>query len=216
MKGSFPLVLGSAFQELLRKARAGCGQALGVLFQSYQEPLLETAKAALLPRLRRRCGPSDLVQEAFLKAKRSFEQFAGESEEEWRAWLCRILRNSLRDFFKKHAEAAKRDVGQLRSPCRFEEQMIASAALPETDALRREEEQALRDALDALPEASRRVVILHYQNHSFREIARELGCSKDTARRAFIEAFMQLQDRLLQRQSEGADGSERSAPDRQG
>ncbi len=63
--------------ELLQAARAGDTQALGGLLELYRNYLRLLARLQVGHRLQGKADPSDLVQEAFLAAQRSFPQFRG-------------------------------------------------------------------------------------------------------------------------------------------
>src|SRR5262245_61222726 len=77
---------------------------------------LRRAAAALLDsRLHGKVDPSDVVQDALLKAVANREQFRGQTEAERRAWLRRILANTLADAVRRFLVGRKRDVGREQS-----------------------------------------------------------------------------------------------------
>ncbi|HMF11160.1 MAG TPA: sigma factor, partial [Gemmataceae bacterium] len=76
---------------LLRFARAGDDEALGLLLEMYRPYLSLLARVQLGRRLRGKAGASDVVQDAFLGAHRDFVQFRGETEHEFLAWLRQVL-----------------------------------------------------------------------------------------------------------------------------
>src|SRR5690349_4176955 len=82
--------------------------------EDYREYLRMLARLQLEPRLRGKLDPSDIVQEALLKAHEKREQFRGKSEEERAAWLRSILANTLIDVARKYG-AQVRDVAAERS-----------------------------------------------------------------------------------------------------
>jgi RNA polymerase sigma-70 factor (ECF subfamily) len=59
-------------------------------------------------RLRAVANPSDLVQHTFLEACRDFARFEGTTEEQWRAWLRRVLARNLATLAERHLRAKKR------------------------------------------------------------------------------------------------------------
>jgi RNA polymerase sigma-70 factor (ECF subfamily) len=61
----------------------------------YRQYLRNLARARLGRGLWAKIDPSDVVQEALLKAHRAFEQFRGTTERELAAWLKAILNNTL-------------------------------------------------------------------------------------------------------------------------
>src|SRR4051794_30828184 len=66
------------------------------------------------PRLARKLDASDLVQETLLRAHQCRSQFRGQTPEELRAWLRRILTTTLLDAVRDLGRA-KRDAGRERS-----------------------------------------------------------------------------------------------------
>src|SRR5690348_7072097 len=98
--------------QWLAEARAGSREALGQVLEVFRGYLLLIADRELDPRLRAKGGASDLVQETFLEAQRDFVGFHGDSAEELRAWLRRLLLNNLANFTRQYRERAKRDVGR--------------------------------------------------------------------------------------------------------
>jgi RNA polymerase sigma factor (sigma-70 family) len=109
----------------------------------------------------------DVVQEATLRAYRSFEDLRGA---DGKAWLLTIVRNC-------HLTAAKQR--QRRNlvplPQDDEEQgneLVASAPDPQTLAIRRDDQRMLQRLLTALPDEQREVLILReIEDMDYREIA---------------------------------------------
>src|SRR5262249_27519194 len=77
--------------ELLQAARAGDRPALGRLLELYRNYLRLLARLQVGRRLRGKADPSDLVQEAFLAAQRTFAQFRGSSDRELVDWRRQIM-----------------------------------------------------------------------------------------------------------------------------
>src|SRR6516225_2661748 len=96
----------------LAEARAGSREALGQVLETFRGYLLLIADRELEPELRAKGGASDLVQETFLEAQRDFSRFHGNSAEELRAWLRRLLLNNVANFTRQYRERAKREVGR--------------------------------------------------------------------------------------------------------
>lgn len=154
--------------------------------EQYREYLRMLARLQLDPILRSKLDPSDIVQEALLKAHEKREQFRGQTEEERIAWLRSILANTLIDVARKYG-AQGRDVAAERSletalyesSARLERLLAADDASPEQHAVRDEDLLRLADALAQLPEDQRTALELkHLGGHSVQAIAEEMGRSK--------------------------------------
>src|SRR5262245_7270734 len=88
--------------EWLAAARAGSCEALGQALESCRGYLLCIAAERLPDGLGAKAGASDLVQQTFLEAQRDLPGFHGESDEEWRAWLRRLLLNNLANLVRDY------------------------------------------------------------------------------------------------------------------
>jgi RNA polymerase sigma-70 factor (ECF subfamily) len=106
----------------------------------------------------------DVVQEAYLRAYKSFGRFHGE---DGRAWLLAVVRNTCYTWLKHHR------AHELMVP--FDEQVHGTgsdAMNPERLFLRKTNAEVLRAALEELPVAYREVVILReLEGCSYKEIA---------------------------------------------
>jgi RNA polymerase sigma-70 factor (subfamily 1) len=137
----------------------------------------------LLARLRLRFLPgtldaSDIVQDALLKAHARQGQFRGHSEGEWRAWLRRILANTVTDAIRDPAnEPMIRDALE-KSSMRLEAWLAAEHTSPRGKAQRQELLIRLADALGQLADEERTALELRYLCEpalSLPEIAKQLN-----------------------------------------
>src|SRR5262245_14524332 len=135
-------------------------------------------------RLQGKVNASDVVQDTLLKAHANREQLRGRSEGELRAWMRRILANTLTDLVRRYLQGKKRDVGQ---ECSLEELVQRSSASlaglladarpgPEELARQGEELVWLAEGLAELSEEQREAVRLrHLHGLSVGEVARTMG-----------------------------------------
>jgi len=188
--------------EWLAAARAGSCEALGQALESCRDYLLYVAAARLPPELGAKASASDVVQQTFLEAQRDLPRFHGESEEEWRAWLRRLLLNNLANFVRDYHGTAKREVGRevaleggssdgaIREPA-------SPSPTPSSEAVARETAEAVEAALAHLPEDYREVLRLRQQERlSFAEIGARMGRTDRAARMLWVRAVERLREVL--------------------
>jgi RNA polymerase sigma-70 factor (ECF subfamily) len=183
----------------LGEARGGSAEALGLLLEQYRQYLLLVAQRELDPALRAKGGASDLVQETFLEAQRDFPQFAGSTEDELRAWLRRLLLNNLGTFTRSYRGTAKRAIGRevnlgpTDSRPGLIDGLAGSGPTPSRLAMARELGEAMKNALDRLPDDYRQVILLRYEEgRSFEEVGRALGRSAEAVRKLWARAMERL------------------------
>src|SRR6516162_9215304 len=105
---------GSA-DDLLQQARRGDREALGRLLEAHRMALHRLAEGQLGERIEVRVAASDIVQQTFLEAHRSFQQFAGQDARELTAWLQGILDHKVAGAVRDHTLLLKRDVRREQS-----------------------------------------------------------------------------------------------------
>jgi RNA polymerase sigma-70 factor (ECF subfamily) len=149
-------------------------------FRSYLEVL---ARVHLDPRLRGKLDPADVVQQALLRAYTAWPEMKSPEQPVLAAWLRRILARTLADVVK-HYDRDKRAVDLERSLEADLERsasglagwLAADQTSPSQAAIRNEEMLRLADALAALPEPQREVVVLkHLRGWTLQRIAEHLG-----------------------------------------
>lgn len=139
----------------------------------------------------------DIVQDAILRAYRSFADFRGVSP---RAWLLAIVRNchaTWRLQRRRAPQAASFLPGAEGETPDDAAELLIDADTPESILLRRTEAEAVRALLEHLPEPLREVLVLRELDElSYREIAEVAGVPVGTvmsrlsrARRLFADLW---------------------------
>lgn len=141
----------------------------------------------------------DIVQEAFLRAYRSFESYRGGDP---RAWLFAIVRNCCHVWRqqgrrKTRFEQPMSDEGGGDTDEASEREFASEEDTPEVALIRRSEQQRVRAVIGKLPESMREILVLReLEDLSYRQIAEIIDAPIGTvmsrlarARREFSEAW---------------------------
>jgi RNA polymerase sigma-70 factor, ECF subfamily len=202
--GSRSSVSGDRVSALLGRARRGHGSSIGALLQLYRNYLVVLAATQIERRLQPRMSPSDVVQEAMLRAHANFAQFRGTTEGELVAWLRQILVNSLAKFVEQHMLAARRDVRREvsierlgkaleQSTVQLAAMLPADAKSPSMAAQQREDAVLLADRLAQLAPDYREVLVLrNLQGLPFEDVAQQMNRSTSAARMLWLRAIEKL------------------------
>lgn len=193
--------LSDRLEALLEAARAGSADALGELLEQARSYLLCVANAKRNALLHAKASGSDLVQDTFLQAQCIFDRFRGNSREELLAWLRAILLNKLAMFNRQFLATDKRRVERevsldaASTPARGH---AWDTPTPSNLAEQGEQAEAVRRAIDRLPEQYRQVIVwAQWEQLSFAEIGQRLGRSADAARMLWSRALDRLEQQLL-------------------
>ena len=180
----------------------------GPTLERYRTYLRVLARLHLDPRLHGKLDPSDVVQQTLLEAHKDREHFRGQTPAERAAWLRQILARNLANAVRDLGRG-KRDVDREHSleeavnasSARLEAWLAAEQSSPSARAERNEEAVRLAEALAALPEAQREVVVLrHCHGWSLAEISRHLGRSPSAVAGLLHRGLQQLRDQLHERE----------------
>lgn len=175
-------------EELLARARAGDGDALGRLLEMYRNYLGLLARVQIGRRLQKKVDAEDLIQDTFLDAHRHFGRFRGTSEAELVSWLRQILAGNLANLLRRYYGTQRRDIrleqelaDDLDQSSRaLNPALVAPHSSPSQRASRREQAVLLADVLKGLPDAYREVIILsHLEGLKFPDVAQRMGRTVD-------------------------------------
>lgn len=188
--------------QWIAAAQQGSQEALGQALEACRQYLLLIANRHLDPELRAKVGPSDVVQETFLKAQREFVRFHGSTEQELLAWLKAILLNNLANVVRDYRATDKRQLAREVPLAEVPDEELLSSALAQTETpsgqmTAREQADEVDRALAQLPEPYRQVIALRNEERlSFEEIGQRLGRSAEAARKLWARAIEALQQLL--------------------
>lgn len=132
----------------------------------------------------------DVVQEAYLRARKFFDGYRGGDS---RAWILRIVRNTSYTFLQKN-RSRENDI-------EFDEKVHAAEDMPpdaEAALLQSIESRQLREAIEALPANFREVLILReFEGMSYKQIAEVIDAPIGTVMSGLARGRAQLRAGLL-------------------
>ena len=136
----------------------------------------------------------DVLQEATLRAYRSFEDLRASDA---KAWLLTIVRNchltAIRQRQRRNLVPLPDDHGECAN------ELVANTPGPEAVAMQRDEQRTLQRLLAALPEAHREVLVLReVEDLDYREIASITSLPIGTVMSRLARARASLRTRWLQ------------------
>jgi len=189
----------SESSRLFRQAREGSPEAIGRLFERYGDRLHALIRLRLGPQLRRRLESRDILQATLLKAFQGIDRFDGSESASLMAWLGRIAHDEICDQADFHGR-------QKRAAAR--EERLATGLDPVAEEIHTEvsrlqwkrDGERLEQAIETLGEAHREVILLrHFEELSFPEIAERLGRSPDACRMLLARAMAALTVKMQSR-----------------
>jgi RNA polymerase sigma-70 factor (ECF subfamily) len=192
---------------LLDRLRGNDARALGELFMLHRDRLWRMLYVRLDRRLSSRLAPDDVLQETFLDLARRIGEFLADPAVPFYVWLRALTVQRLQMIQRAHLGAQMRDVRQEVSlpqgglaPASAESmagQLVSHMTSPSQAAIRRELQDRLRAALDAMDPLDREVLALrHFEELGNNEVAVILGISKDAASKRHIRALVRLREIL--------------------
>ena len=143
-------------------------------------------RGALARRLNRTADIDDLAQEVYLRLLRVPRPDLVRNPQ---AYLYRVAINVAEEWRARAAQSFDHSSEALQD--------LAAQDDLERDAGQRQRAQAIRQALEALPEASRTAVLLHVRNGmTYEEVARHMGVSRRAVKRYVAKGYAALRLRL--------------------
>ncbi len=135
----------------------------------------------------------DVVQEALVKAYRQISGYRGESG--FRPWLLAIVRNCHRSALEQKKRHAETPLGD-----NDDSEIAAGDPTPEASAIQTGDGRRLDNAIAALPEEFREVVILReLEEMSYRDIAAATGAPIGTVMSRLARGRALLREKLIGR-----------------
>jgi len=200
------------FAVLLTQARKGSEDAAGQLLERCRPYLLLIANEELESRFRGKVGASDLVQESIISARRCLGDFEGTSQEELLAWMRAFLLNDLhrtRRHYQTQSRQVDRECRQNANSSEAQEFPDQTTQTPDSEAVTREEQAALAEALARMDEDDQTVIQLrNWERLSFVEIGERMERTTEAARKLWSRAILRLKKTMGSQHESNSDREE--------
>jgi RNA polymerase sigma-W factor len=193
--------------QLVKRCLRGDEKAFEELLAKYRRPVYSIC----MRMVRNETDAEDLAQEAFIRTFNVLDRY--NPSYPFSSWLYRITSNLCIDFIRKR----RKGIVSLDEPVSGEEgdmprQIASGTGDPERELQTREMMAVLEEAVSALPEHYRIIVILRHQEQlSYEEISDNLGIPLGTVKarihraRNLIKGFFQDRGMLDETGTSGVD-----------
>jgi RNA polymerase sigma factor (sigma-70 family) len=177
--------------QLLSLYQNGNEEAFEVLLHRHKSRLYTSIYLIVKDRY----AAEDLLQDTFIKAINTIRNGRYNEEGKFLPWISRIAHNLAIDYFRKdkrYPEVVLEDGSRLFDSMDFSEDSI------ESKQVLRETRSRLREYIKELPTEQKHVLIMrHYMNMSFQEIAIRTGVSINTALGRMRYAIINLRKKMV-------------------
>ena len=189
---------------LLHSARGGSPDGLNQLLEDYRNYLMILLRTHIGRVLQAKADPSDLVQDTLIEAQRDFAQFRGSTEDEFAAWLRKMMANNGAKFVRQYKGVQARDVrreqrveDELDRSTQMMAGLVARGSSPSQGAIRAEAAVQLANAVAQLPDHYRDAIVLHHlQGRPIKDVAHAMHRTEDSIKKLLARALIRLQSTL--------------------
>jgi RNA polymerase sigma factor (sigma-70 family) len=182
--------VGPKDSELIAQYRNGSEAAFELLVDRYRSRVYST----IFMIVKEQGVAEDLLQDVFVKVVQTLNSDKYNEEGKFQPWLMRIGHNLAIDHFRKmkrYPSVVMEDGSNVFNTLMFAEENVEDIRVKE------ETHAMLRRLVDELPDNQKQVLIMrHYMDLSFQEIAEQTGVSINTALGRMRYALINLRKKL--------------------
>lgn len=201
---------GGKLENTQDKAIKEHGQAvLGEVFEDFSDRLLRMIEFRLDRRLSGRVEPEDVLQEAYIETSRRLDDFLSRPDVSFYVWVRQITWQCLIAVQRRHfgeKRSPRKEVrygagggGQSQATFSIARRLVGQMTSPSRVAMREEQIQSLRLALDGMDDMDREVLALrHFEHMTNTEVAETLNLSPSAASNRHVRALARLGEILSQ------------------
>lgn len=180
--------------DLIISFQGGNSQALEVLISRYKDKLF----SSILFIVKDKYLAEDLFQETFVRVIDTLRSRRYNEEGKFLPWAMRIAHNLCVDYFRKVKRTPTIVVGDNKDV--FDAIVVVNENA-EQKMMRQQGYDRMHRMLEALPEEQREVIVLrHFGDMSFKEIASVTNCSINTALGRMRYGLINLRKMMLEKQ----------------
>jgi RNA polymerase sigma factor (sigma-70 family) len=182
--------LGPKDSELISQYRNGSEAAFEALVDKYKARVFTTIHMIV----KDQGVAEDLLQDVFVKVVQTLNSDRYNEEGKFQPWLMRIAHNLAIDHFrrmKRYPSVIMEDGSNVFNTLQFAEENVEDLRIKD------ETYTLVQRLIDELPESQKQVLIMrHYMDLSFQEIAEQTGVSINTALGRMRYALINLRKKL--------------------
>lgn len=177
-------------QQLIRRLQMGEHEALGTLYERYQDLVYRTALATTHDQR----AAEDILQECFMRLHRYVDSI--DPQRPLKPWLYRVTLNLVYDW-----SARRRWTQPIADLLEWFADLPAAFPTPDRRTEEKEIVRLVREVVAELPTPHRHVVVLYYLEHlSVEEISQVLEVPEGTVKSRLFYARERLRASLTRRQ----------------
>ena len=181
-------------QQLIHLYMEGDANALATIILRYKDKIY----TSIYLLVKDKYLSEDIFQDVFIRIIDTLKGGRYTDEGKFLPWAMRIAHNMCVDHFRKVKRTPTIKTSEDRD---IFEVLNFSEECAETGMIRRQSHDRVRDMLQSLPEDQREVIILrHYADMSFKEIAAATNCSINTALGRMRYGLINLRKLMTQKQ----------------
>ena len=181
-------------QELISSFNSGNVNALEVLVLRHKDKLY----TSIFFLVKDKYLAEDIFQDVFIRIIDTIRSGRYTDEGKFLPWAMRIAHNLCVDHFRKVKRTPTIKTSEDQD---IFEVLNFTEESPETKMIKAQSHSRIKDMLDRLPEDQREVIILrHYADMSFKEIATLTNCSINTALGRMRYGLINLRKMMVQKQ----------------
>ena len=192
------LVCKTSDQDLVQLFLKGHSSSLDELLQRHKSKVY----SFILSKVKNQALAEDIFQDAFFKVITSLKKGKYNEEGKFLPWVMRISHNLVIDHFRKQKRIPIVGKSKMFEDFDIFDVIDNKESTKEQDLIVVEQTQLLKNLIQTLPHNQREVLIMrHYEDLSFKEIAEKTGVSINTAlgrmRYALINVRKQMEENNL-------------------